>query len=138
MRAEEAIKKYHESCKVCFLATCEGDRPRLRPMSPLAVDGRVVWMATWAASEKMAQLAANPNVELCYMDADHNHLRLRGTVEVCDDAETKRRLWEGYPLLARFFQSPKDPQYVLLKFTAAQAMVMQSMSREYQTLQVQA
>jgi len=136
MRADEAIRKFHDACRACFMATCDGDRPRVRPMSPLAVEGHVVWMATWAASDKMAQLAANPRVELCYMDADHNHLRLRGRAEVCDDPAARRRMWDAYPLMHDYFQGPDDPQYVLLRFTTEEAMRMASMSRRYEPLEV--
>lgn len=136
MRAEDAIRRYHDACKVCFMATCDGDRPRVRPMSPLAVEGAVVWIATFSASAKMAQLAANPRVELCYMDADHSHLRLRGRVEVCSDPAARRRMWDAYALLADYFSSADDPAYVLLKFTTEEAMAMASMSREYEALEL--
>ncbi|HUT56311.1 MAG TPA: pyridoxamine 5'-phosphate oxidase family protein [Phycisphaerae bacterium] len=133
----ETIARFHEACKgICFLATCEGDRPRLRPMSPLAVEGKIVWVAAAADSPKMAQIAANPNVELCYLAPDHDHLRLRGTAEACGDPAVKKRMWDSYPLMHRYFQGPDDPQYALLRITVTEAMAMRAMSLEYQRLEL--
>ncbi|MHC4983506.1 MAG: pyridoxamine 5'-phosphate oxidase family protein [Planctomycetota bacterium] len=136
MRAADAMKDFHEAAKIAFLATCDGDLPRVRPMSPVAVEGNVIWVASGASSEKMAQIAANPNVELCYMKADHSHLRIRGKAEVCDDPDVKQRIWEAYPLLKDYFKSPDDPEFALLKITAGEVLTMPSMSYKYERLEL--
>ena len=100
MTIAEALAEFHEANPVAFLATRDGELPRVRPMSPVEIDGATVWMASGASSEKMAQIVGEPRAELCYMKPDHAHLRLRGAVEVCDDPDTKRRLWNAYPMLA--------------------------------------
>jgi uncharacterized pyridoxamine 5'-phosphate oxidase family protein len=136
MTIAEAIARYHEACnEIAFLATAEEGRPRLRPMSPVLVEGAVVWMAADSGSPKMAQIAACPHVEVCYMDPQHKHLRLRGTAEICRDAAIKRRLWEGYPLMQKYFPSPADARYGLLKITIAEGLVMESMSMAYERLE---
>jgi len=134
LTAEQAIAKFQTACKAAFLATIEGDQPRVRPVSPAAVDGNVIWIATFAASDKVAQLRTNPAAEVCYMADTHEHLRLRGHCEFVNDADTKRRLWEGYPLMQRYFTTPDHPQYVLLKFVAAEAMTMPAMAIQYEHL----
>ena len=136
MKASEAIQIFQESCKVGFLATSGRQGPRVRPMSPIAVEGTVLWMATCASSDKMAEISAHPGVEFCYMDADHTHLRLRGTAAVCEDAEIKRRMWDAYPLMHRYFKGADDPEYVLLKVDVAEALLMPSMSMEYERLEI--
>jgi uncharacterized pyridoxamine 5'-phosphate oxidase family protein len=135
MTIAEAILAFHERCKaIAFLATCEGGRPRLRPMSPVAVEGRTIWMAAVSDSPKMAQIASCPHVEICYMDGEHRHLRLRGTAEVCRDPAVKARMWEAYPLMQKYFSSMQDPLYALLKITVTEALVMEPLSLSYQTL----
>ncbi len=136
MRAEEAIRRFNQTCRCLFMATVEADRPRLRPMSPVAVEGNVVYLAAFADSPKMAQVAANPNVELCYLDGEHNQLRLRGKVEVCNDPATRKRMWEGYPLMQRYFKSPEAPEYALLRVSVDEALLMETMSLEYRHLEV--
>jgi general stress protein 26 len=137
MNIAEAIRKFQESCnRIAFLATCDGRHPRLRPMSPVAVEGNVIWMAAVSDSPKMAQITANPNVEVCYMDPEHKHLRLSGKAEICRDEPTKRRMWEGYPLMQKYFPLPEDPKYGLLRITVTEAVIMESLSLSYQTLSV--
>jgi uncharacterized pyridoxamine 5'-phosphate oxidase family protein len=135
VKIAEAIREFHEAAKIAFLATCEGDRPRVRPMSPVLVEGDVVWMAAGASSDKMSQIAADPHAELCYMKADHSHLRLRGTIEVCDDPSEKKRMWDAYPMLREHFSSADDPEYTLLKLTVSEGKRMPSMSYSYERLE---
>ena len=47
-------------------ATCEGDQPRVQPVSPVRVDGFTVYVANLRRYQKTAQIAANPKVELNY------------------------------------------------------------------------
>ena len=136
MQASEALRRFQDSAKVAFLATVEGDQPRVRPVSPVAVEGNTIWVAAFRSSPKMKQLAANPNVEVCYMDAEHRHLRARGTTRVCADAAVKTRLWNAYPLMKGYFATADDPEYALIEITVRQGDVMESMDLAYQHLQV--
>ena len=61
--------------KFPMLASLDGDRPRLRPVSPVKTDGFTVYVANLKAYHKTQEIAANPNVELCYMDSRHNQVR---------------------------------------------------------------
>jgi general stress protein 26 len=136
MQAEEVIRRFQEQCDVAMLATVEGDKPRIRPMAPLSVEGNVIWMAAFANSEKMAQMAHNPHVELCYIDDQRRHLRVSGTAEAVDDAALKDKMWEIHPSLREYFRSPRSPQYRLIKVTVTKAMVMENVEEGYRQLQV--
>src|SRR6266446_6011549 len=65
-----------------YLATMDGDQPRLRPVSPVKTDGFVVYVANLRAYHKTEEIAANPKVELCYLDDHHDQVRLTGVAEV--------------------------------------------------------
>ena len=64
------------------LATNDGDQPRLRPVSPVKTDGFTVYVANLRSYNKTAEIAANPKVELCYLDDSHNQLRITGVAHV--------------------------------------------------------
>lgn len=136
MKAQPVMQKFQESCKAAFLATVDGQSPRVRPMSAIAVEGNVVWMAAFADSEKMAQLAQNDQVELCYMDDLHAQLRLRGRCDIVTDAAAKKRMWDAYPLMQRYFRGLDDPQYALLKVVVTQALTMPAMAVKYEELEL--
>jgi len=61
-----------------FLATIAGDQPCLRPVSPVRTDGFTVYVANLRSYHKTAEIAANPKVELGYLDDNHNQVRLTG------------------------------------------------------------
>lgn len=125
MKAHDLIQDYSRRCKVAFMATCEGERPRIRPMAILAVEGNEVYMAAYAASPKMRQLARDPHVELCFMDEQYHHLRVQGTYEMVDDPDLKRRMWEQNPSMKEYFESADDPEYVLFKIKVEEALLME-------------
>ena len=57
-----------------YLATIDGDQPRLRPVSPVRTDGFAVYVANLRGYHKTVEIAANPKVELCYLDDQHDQV----------------------------------------------------------------
>src|SRR5262245_44795202 len=70
-----------QSARFPFLASADGNQPRLRPISPLRTDGFVVYVASLRRYGKTAEIASNPCVELGYLDAHHNQVRITGVAE---------------------------------------------------------
>src|SRR6266581_1930725 len=77
-----------------YLATIDGDQPRVRPVSPVRTDGFTVYVANLRMYHKTAEIAANPNVELCYMDEHHNQVRLTGRAETVADRALLQEIWD--------------------------------------------
>ncbi|MAG92704.1 MAG: pyridoxamine 5-phosphate oxidase, partial [Planctomycetaceae bacterium] len=67
-----------EADRFPYLATIDGNQPRLRPVSPVKTEGLTVYVANLRMYHKTVEIAANPNVELCYLDTGHNQVRLTG------------------------------------------------------------
>lgn len=59
---ERVLDRFKETQFVA-LATFDGARPRVRPMTLICLDRRF-WMVTSAASSKVMQIRQNPDVEL--------------------------------------------------------------------------
>src|SRR5690348_17824204 len=85
-----------------FLATVEGDQPRVRPVSPVRTDGFVVYVANLRSYRKTAEIAANPKVELCYLDDRHDQVRITGVAEVVTDPAILQEIWDANPLLRQY------------------------------------
>src|SRR5262245_60153882 len=85
--------------KFPHLATVDVDQPRLRPVSPVRTDGFTVYVANLRAYHKTGEIAANPKVELCYLDEHHNQVRLTGIAEILADRRLLEEIWEANPLL---------------------------------------
>ena len=74
--------------KFPLLATMDGDQPRLRPVSPVRVEGFTIHVANLRQYHKTEEIAANPKVELCYMDSNHDQVRITALA----DEETDKAL----------------------------------------------
>src|SRR5260221_13839266 len=87
------------------LATVDGDQPRLRPVSPVKTDGFVVYVANLRPYHKTGEIAANPKVELCYLDDHHNQVRLTGRAEVVTDRSVLQETWDANALMRQYLGS---------------------------------
>jgi uncharacterized pyridoxamine 5'-phosphate oxidase family protein len=70
-----------------YLASIDGDQPRVRPVSPVRTDGFTVYVANLRAYHKTAEIAANPRVELCYLDDRHDQVRTTGVAEIVAEVD---------------------------------------------------
>src|SRR6188472_4308499 len=73
------------AAKFPMLASLDGDQARVRPVSPVRTDGFTVYIANLRSYHKTGEIAANPKVELCYLDPDHNQVRITGIAESVSD-----------------------------------------------------
>jgi len=113
------------------LATIDGDQPRLRPVSPVRTDGFTIYVANLRMYHKTVEIAANPNVELCYVDAGHNQVRLTGTAEIVTDHSLLKEIWDANPLLRQYLGSVDNPALIVYRITPRQVRYMQEWALEY-------
>ena len=113
------------------LATIDGDQPRLRPVSPVKTDGFTVYIANLRSYHKTTEIAANPKVELCYLDEGHNQVRITGTAELVTDRTVLREIWDANPLLRQFLGSLDNPQLIVYCVRPARVRYMQEWALEY-------
>lgn len=101
--------------KFPVFATCEGDQPRVRPVSPLRNDGFVIWVASLHSSQKTAEIEANAKVELCYMTEHHDQVRITGIAHTITNMAVKQARWDESPLLQQFLPDVNNPEFVLYR-----------------------
>ena len=95
------------------LATMDGDQPRVRPVSPVRTDGFTVYVANLRAYHKTQEIAANPKVELCYLDDHHDQVRITGLAEVVAERSLLQEIWDANPLLRQYLGSLDNPQLIV-------------------------
>jgi general stress protein 26 len=113
------------------LATLDGDQPRVRPVSPVRVDGFTIYVANLRRYAKTREIAANPKVELCYLDEDHDQVRITGVAEVLADEVLLREIWESNPLLRRYLGSPENPELVIYRIRPERVRFMREWALDY-------
>ena len=113
------------------LATVDGDQPRLRPVSPVRVDGFTIYVANLRSYGKTHEIAANHKVELCYLDEHHDQVRITGTAEILTDAALLREIWDSNPLLRRYLGSPENPALIIYRIRPTRVRFMREWALEY-------
>ncbi len=113
------VAAFLDEAKVYYLATADGDQPRVRPFGTVLVrDGRL-YIQTGKKKDVSRQLAANPKAELCaFMDG--RWLRVAGELEEDDRREVKVEMLEKMPQLKGMY-SPDDGNMQMLYFKSAAA-----------------
>jgi general stress protein 26 len=113
------------------LATIDGDQPRVRPVSPVRSDGFTIYVANLRLYHKTGEIAANPKVELCYMDVGHNQVRLTGLAHIVTERAILQEIWDANPLMRQFLGSLDNPQLVVYRIEPTQVRYMQEWALEY-------
>ncbi len=114
-----------------MFASVDRGKPRLRPVSPVATEGFTVYVASLRSSHKTGELAANPAVELCYLDDGHDQVRIEGTVEVVTDVERRRKVWDANPLLRGFLGTIDNPEFMLYRIVPERVRFMREWALDY-------
>lgn len=120
-----------QAAKFPMLATIDGDQPRLRPVSPVRTEGFTVFVANLRRYGKTAEIAANPKVELCYTDDEHNQVRITAVAEVLEDAELLAEIWAGNPLLRAYLRTPDNPELIIYRLKPNRVRYMREWALEY-------
>jgi len=116
---EKIVAIMKENSRHAYLATCDGDQPRVRPVSPIVGDDMSLWVATYASSRKVKQIKDNPKVCMAFVaqpDGDKAAFVL-ATAEIIPAADEKKRVWGLAPFdLSQYFaEGPGSPEFCLLK-----------------------
>ena len=113
------------------LATLDGDQPRVRPVSPVRTDGFTVYIANLRSYHKSIEIAANPKVELCYLDEHHNQVRITGLAEIVADRNLLQEIWNTNPLLRQYLGSMENPELIVYRIKPSRVRYMQEWALEY-------
>jgi uncharacterized pyridoxamine 5'-phosphate oxidase family protein len=113
------------------LATLDGTQPRVRPVSPVRIDGFVVYVANLKRYHKTAELAANPHCELCWLSPEHDQVRITGVAEPVTDRTLLEEIWRANPLLRAYLGSPDNPELVLYRIVPARVRFMREWALDY-------
>jgi general stress protein 26 len=119
------------------LATMDGDQPRIRPVSPVKTDGFVVYVANLRSYHKTAEIAANPKVELCYLDDNHDQVRITGAAEVVTDTAVLQEIWDNNPLLRQYLGRIDNPDLIVYRIQPNRVRYMQEWALTYHEVSLQ-
>ena len=119
MENVERVCRFLDEAGVYYLATVEGDQPRVRPFGTALVYNGRLYIQTGKIKPVSKQLAADPKAEICAFK-DGRWLRVSGELVNDDSREVKVAMLEQMPSLKAMY-SPDDGNMQMLYFKNATA-----------------
>ena len=127
---ENNMKRVYDFLKAAdtyYLATVEGDQPRVRPFGTVNIYEGKLYIQTGKVKPVSKQIAANPKVEICAYK-DGSWLRVAGELVEDDRVEARKAMLDAYPNLRSMYDENdgntqvlyfKDAVATFSSFTAA-------------------
>ena len=117
----QEVYDFLKKCGTYYLATVEGDQPRVRPFGTVAIFDGKLYIQTGKVKPVSKQLHANPKAEICGF-ADGEWIRVTGKLIPDERIEAKKHMLDEYPNLRGMYNENDDNTEVLF-FEDATAVI---------------
>ncbi|MBN1630880.1 MAG: pyridoxamine 5'-phosphate oxidase family protein [Thermoleophilia bacterium] len=115
----QEVHDFLKKCGAYYLATVEGDQPRVRAFGTIHLYDGKLYIQTGKVKDVSKQMAANPKVEICAFDGNE-WVRVCATAVDDDRVEAKESMLEAYPMLkGRYAADDGNCQVLYLKDATA-------------------
>jgi len=98
------VYDFLKKCETYFLATMDGDQPRVRPFGTVDIFEDKLYIQTGKVKNVSKQMKANPKIELCGM-ADGKWIRVEAEAIEDDRIEPRQHMLDAYPSLQRMYKA---------------------------------
>ena len=124
------VYEFLKKCGVYYLATEEGDQPRVRPFGTVDLFEDKIYIQTGKVKSVSRQMQANSKVELCAFDGK-TWIRIAATAVRDENKKAKEHMLDAYPNLKAMYSAEDDNTEVLyLKDATATFSSFTEASRE--------
>lgn len=103
----EKVYQFLKKAEVYYLATVDGNMPRVRPFGTVNVFEGKLYIQTGKKKDVSKQLLLNPNAEICAF-LDGTWVRVSGTLVEDDRVEAKKSMLDAYPNLRAMYDENDD------------------------------
>lgn len=123
--------EFLKKCGVFYLATIDGDKPRVRPFGALNIFEDKLYLQTGKIKNVSKQMEVNPNIEICGF-TDGQWIRIEATVVRDERVEAKVAMLDNNPELKAMYQAEdsntevlflKDATATIYSFTEAPKVI---------------
>jgi uncharacterized pyridoxamine 5'-phosphate oxidase family protein len=103
--------EFANEIKTCYLATCDGDQPRVRALGMWYADETGFYFQAQSVKAMYKQIEKNPRVELYFNAKDFSKvMRVYGEVKIITDNAIRARCIEERPFVKNFgIETPDNP-----------------------------
>ena len=108
----ERVINFLDEAKTYYLATVEGDQPRVRPFGTAIVYNDRLYIQTGKVKQVSQQLAKNPNAEICAFNKGQ-WIRIVWELINDDTREVKTMILEKMPMVKNMYNEDDDNIQIL-------------------------
>ena len=117
------ILKFLTDAKVFYIATVDGDKPRVRPFAfSMEHDGKI-YFCTSNQKDVYKQLVANPYFEASTMSENGQWIRLQGKAVFDPSIDAKAKAFEVMPSFSKLYKTPENPIFEVFYIEEAKATI---------------
>ena len=100
----EKVFQFLKDAEIYYLATVEGDQPRVRPFGTVHIFEGKLYIQTGRVKDVSRQIMANGKVEICAMK-DGEWIRVAGTLVEDDRTEARQSMLDAYLSLQNMYMA---------------------------------
>ena len=108
----QEVCEFLKKCGTYYLATVDGDQPRVRPFGTIHIFEDKLYIQTGKSKDVSKQIQKNPKVELCGF-TEGKWIRVAGELVRDDRVEAKQSMLDAHPSLKNMYSAEDDNTEVL-------------------------
>ena len=116
------VTDFLKTCGTFYVATVNGNRPRVRPFGAVAEHNGKVYITTNNTKDVFKQIQANSKVEICALAPDGRWIRISADAVADPNREAKAKMLEENPPLCSMY-SLDDGIFEVLYLKNAKAVI---------------
>ena len=108
----QEVYEFLKNCGTYYLATVDGDQPRVRPFGTVDIFEGKLYIQTGKVKDVSKQLLKNPKAEICAF-ANGTWVRVAGELIPDERIEAKQHMLDAYPSLQGMYKADDGNTEVL-------------------------
>lgn len=108
----KTVYDFLKKCQTYYLATVEGNQPRVRPFGTVDIFENKLYIQTGKIKNVSKQMKINPKIEICAFDGN-KWIRIEAIAVNDDRIEAKKHLLDNYPSLQNLYKADDNNTQVL-------------------------
>jgi len=95
-----------KKCGHYFIATVDGDQPRVRPFGTALIFEDRLYIQTGRVKDVSKQISKNPKIEICgFLNTDHKWVRIEAVAVEDDRSIARQQMLDAYPQLKPMYSA---------------------------------
>ena len=108
----EEVYEFLKKCGAYYVATIDGDQPRVRPFGTVLIFEGKLYIQTGKSKNVSKQMKKNPKIEICAVDGP-KWVRVEAVAVEDDRTVAKQKMLDAYPQLKNMYSADDNNCQVL-------------------------